>query len=208
MIGIYLIKNTVSGKMYIGQSVEIERRIQNHKSSLLRGVHDNEHLQRAHEKYGKESLVYSVLRECSVDELDYFERYYINYFNSVKAGYNLESGGHALKTHSEETKQRMAQSSIGKNKGNTPWSKGLKLTPEHRQRISEGKTGKKRGTVWNKGKVLSDEYRRMCSERQKGKCPSEETRRKMSESQKNRHARKRQIGAGTQVKQLAERLSK
>lgn len=49
--GIYIIKNNHDGKVYIGQSVDIKRRINHHKRQLIKGVHKNTYLQRAYNLY-------------------------------------------------------------------------------------------------------------------------------------------------------------
>ena len=46
MIGIYKIENKVNGNVYIGQSADIWGRVNKHKSELLKGTHDNYHLQK------------------------------------------------------------------------------------------------------------------------------------------------------------------
>lgn len=43
--GIYALFNTIDGKMYIGKSVNIYTRMQDHHSSLSRNKHRNKHLQ-------------------------------------------------------------------------------------------------------------------------------------------------------------------
>ena len=46
MIGIYKIENKVNGKVYIGQSIDINTRWYNHRKELNGNRHHNEHLQR------------------------------------------------------------------------------------------------------------------------------------------------------------------
>lgn len=46
MIGIYKIENKVNGKVYVGQSIDINTRWKCHISYLNSGIHHNKHLQR------------------------------------------------------------------------------------------------------------------------------------------------------------------
>jgi group I intron endonuclease len=110
MIGIYSISNTANGKRYIGQSRDISKRLWKHRTALSSGIHENLHLQNAYNKYGSEKFTFCVLRECSVDELDAWERILIRHYDSIAHGYNLESGGRFSKTISQETRQRMSES--------------------------------------------------------------------------------------------------
>jgi group I intron endonuclease len=48
--GVYWILNLVNGKVYIGSSVDVENRLQNHKKDLIAGKHRNPYLQRAWNK--------------------------------------------------------------------------------------------------------------------------------------------------------------
>lgn len=81
MIGIYRITNIINNKVYIGQSINIEDRFAHHRSSLSHNRHENEHLQRSWNKYGAQHFMFEVLEECSEEELDSKERYYINLFD-------------------------------------------------------------------------------------------------------------------------------
>lgn len=92
-IGIYKITNLLNGKVYIGQSVDIEKRWSTHKAELKNNYHYNFHLQNAWNKYGEESFEFSVVEECDIDKLNQCEIYWISKFNSYKDGYNLTSGG-------------------------------------------------------------------------------------------------------------------
>ena len=46
MIGIYKIENKVNGKVYIGQSIDIEKRWKEHISCLNNRTHHNDYLQK------------------------------------------------------------------------------------------------------------------------------------------------------------------
>lgn len=61
--GIYIIRNLVNGKVYVGSSVDLCRRKEQHLSDLRRGSHINAHLQRAYNHYGLESFEFEVLEQ-------------------------------------------------------------------------------------------------------------------------------------------------
>lgn len=86
MMGIYKITNQINGKSYIGQSVHIERRWQEHKLPS-----SNSRISLAIKKYGIENFTFEVLEEikdCSI--LTQRESYYIKLYNSiVPNGYNI-----------------------------------------------------------------------------------------------------------------------
>lgn len=95
MCGIYLITNTVTHKVYVGQSVDIERRWKEHKARAFNPNSNNYDtpLARSIRKYGIEAFVESILCECTQEELNEKEAYYIHQFNSlVPNGYNILDG--------------------------------------------------------------------------------------------------------------------
>lgn len=59
--GIYQIRNTVNGKVYVGSAIKILKRWREHKTSLRKGVHHSKHLQKAWVKYGEECFVFEVI---------------------------------------------------------------------------------------------------------------------------------------------------
>ena len=61
--GIYKIINKQTGKFYIGSSNDIEQRWAAHRYRLRKGIHTNQHLLSAWEKYGEESFAFSILQE-------------------------------------------------------------------------------------------------------------------------------------------------
>ena len=91
--GIYEIKNTINNKRYIGQSVDIKKRIKQHKTTLKNNTHGNKHLQYAYNKYGERSFVFNIICQCHLNELDEKEIFYIKKYNSFYDGYNLTQGG-------------------------------------------------------------------------------------------------------------------
>lgn len=128
MIGIYKITNP-KGKIYIGQSVNIEERKNQYKYlskySLGRKIFNSI------KKYGFENHIFEILEECSLEQLDEREIYWGIYFNVLKNGLNLKLGdGRGI--CSEETKQLMSIS-----------AKNI-MNEEHKKKLSIAKLGKPR----------------------------------------------------------------
>ena len=92
-IGIYKIENLINGSIYIGQSIDIEKRWSTHISILNQNNHYNAHLQNAWNKYGSENFQFSIVEECKPLELNDREIYWIKKYDSFINGYNLTSGG-------------------------------------------------------------------------------------------------------------------
>lgn len=67
--------------MYIGQSINVERRLQTHKSMLRRGSHTNIRLQGACNKYGLDSLIFKLVECCEKNMLDTREQHWIDVSN-------------------------------------------------------------------------------------------------------------------------------
>jgi group I intron endonuclease len=76
--GVYCIRNTANGRVYVGSSHEIAQRRANHLCDLRKGAHPNQHLQRAFTKYGEAAFGFEVLEECQENELRLKEQAYIN----------------------------------------------------------------------------------------------------------------------------------
>ena len=85
MMGIYKITNLINGKSYIGQSVHIERRWTEHCLPSATSL-----IARKIKEYGKENFSFEIIEECTSEELDQKEEYYIHFYNSlVPNGYNI-----------------------------------------------------------------------------------------------------------------------
>lgn len=95
-IGIYSFMNNVNFKRYIGQSSNIEHRKQSHiNNSQNKNYKEyNSKLYLAFRKYGLEKFsfeIIEVLSDCSL--LNEREKYWIDYYDSYKNGYNGNPGG-------------------------------------------------------------------------------------------------------------------
>lgn len=123
--GIYKITNKINGKIYIGQSIDIYKRWAKEKKGYV-----NDYLKNAFLRYGLENFTFEIIEECSIEELDEKEIYYISFYKSNEHdfGYNLTRGGKAFKEKVPWNKNKKGLQ--------TPWNKGKKGVQ----------------TAWNKGK--------------------------------------------------------
>ena len=132
MVGIYKITNP-QGKIYIGQSINIEKRWKSYKSKYCaKGQHL---LRNSLKKYKFENHVFEIIIECTVNELNYLERYYQELYNSVGInGLNLKYTTTTDKSGylSNLVKLKISNSLKGKN-----------LSQNHKQKISNAHKGKK-----------------------------------------------------------------
>ncbi len=96
--GIYLIRNAINGKRYVGSARHIENRWCMHRGLLRRGTHHNPHLQAAWAKHGEASFTVSVLEVVmNHQQLVPREQHYID---SLHPEYNKNPiAGSRLGTH-------------------------------------------------------------------------------------------------------------
>ena len=128
---IYLIKNLVNGKCYVGQTIQpVDTRWGQHVSQSLRGSKLILHC--AIRKYGVESFERCILaRAHTIDELNCLEEFHIKVQNTmVPNGYNLMPGGN----NCERTVETRLKQSLAKS--------GKALSSEHRKHLSEARFGK------------------------------------------------------------------
>lgn len=90
---IYIIKNTVNNKVYIGQTrTSVNQRWSEH---LRHANYGNYVINRAMRKYGIKNFYVETLEICDLDILDEREIYYIDLYDSTNKdkGYNVSIGG-------------------------------------------------------------------------------------------------------------------
>lgn len=91
---IYIIKNSINEKVYIGQTARtIEARWNQHKNAALRGETQGIILYNAMRKYGIDNFYISLLEETNIENLNEREKYWIKYYNTYWEGYNQTIGG-------------------------------------------------------------------------------------------------------------------
>lgn len=92
-IGIYSLYWEEQDLIYIGQSVNIERRLQWHISNLKHNMHTNYKVQNAYNSFG--TPTHNILEVCKAEDLNILESVYTDEFNSINNGLNIIEAGHA-----------------------------------------------------------------------------------------------------------------
>lgn len=112
MIGIYKITSP-SGKIYIGQSVNIEKRFKHYK---YKDCKSQRKLYNSFNKYESNNHIFEIIETCIESILTEREGYYQDIFNSINNGLNcrrvttIDKVGYM----SEETKNRIGNSNRGR----------------------------------------------------------------------------------------------
>lgn len=88
--GIYMIRNNVTQKLYIGQSHNVFDRLHWHRLVLNKGTHHCSALQNTWNKHGEDNFSLEQIESCDLSILTEREQYWIDSFNTlVPNGYNL-----------------------------------------------------------------------------------------------------------------------
>lgn len=111
MIGIYKITNKVNGKMYIGQSNNCERRLQEH-CSPSRYKYSRSPIDIAIKKYGRSAFSYEIIEECPLELLNQQETFWIQYYNAVEKGYNCNQGGGQASIGSSNSRAKLTEPEV------------------------------------------------------------------------------------------------
>lgn len=104
--GIYMIKRKDTGQMYIGQSVDIERRWNEHVS---KGKNES-YIDKAINKHGQDNFILMTIEEVSKKQLNDREQYWIKYYNTYNDvnHYNLSPGGDVNPMDNIESRKRVS----------------------------------------------------------------------------------------------------
>ena len=177
-IGIYKITNLINGKVYIGQSTNIEKRWNDYKNLRCKGQIK---LYASLNHYGFESHTFEIIEECNLEMLNERERHYQDFYDVL----NRDKGLNCRLTEttdksgkmSDEAKRKMSEASKG-NKNML----GKKHSPEFCKKLGEMKKGNKNFL----GKKHSEETKKKMSEWQKGIEKSEDAKKNMSNTRKEK----------------------
>lgn len=94
---IYIIKNTINNKVYIGQTInKVSYRFKTHIYYASRG--GDYVIGKAMRKYGISNFYYEIIEQCPVENLNAREIHWIAKYNSTnpKFGYNMSIGGNKI----------------------------------------------------------------------------------------------------------------
>ncbi len=118
--GIYIVKNIINGKRYVGSAINIQKRFCEHQHDLIHNNHDNDYLQKAWNKYGKDNFEFSILEKIKNPSLLIErEQHYLDSLQTFddRYGYNIRK--HAESNlglhHSKETIEKIRKALKGKN---------------------------------------------------------------------------------------------
>ena len=110
MVGIYKITSP-SGRVYIGQSVQIEIRWRNYKK--INEYCIGPKIANSLKKYGPKKHIFEVVEECEISKLDDREVFYKIKYDSINKGLNCELYDNGGGPRSEETKLKIKMSKTG-----------------------------------------------------------------------------------------------
>lgn len=96
-IGIYKYQNKINNHIYIGQSDNIEKRYQQHLYDSKYRPEKSTGIDMAINKYGINNFTFEIIEECSKNELEEKEIYWIDFYDSYNNGYNKTPGGKSLR---------------------------------------------------------------------------------------------------------------
>jgi group I intron endonuclease len=190
--GIYKITCNKTGKCYIGQSIDVERRWGQHRK-----------------KYSPELFSYEILLECDHDTFDFFETAFIDAYDSHRNGFNKTRGGTSIKVRfphqSTRLKYSIAQSKrtghLAAHWGRTHTdatklqiSTSVRESEAHQaaRHLMAAAGARRTGELHHYfGKELSDDHKEKIRKKllgrpspMKGRTTSDETKLKLSEKQK------------------------
>lgn len=210
IICVYSIVNKRNGRMYIGSTIDVEKRFNRHKKDLRAGTHHCIYLQRAWNKYGEDSFSFDILKKCGSEyEVRKVEESYLN--NQYEFLYNVSkrsTGGDLISYHPD-------RENIVKRMTNSLKIRYSKMTPEERRKVfghpgssnpnygrKHSEEAKKRISRANKGNQYAKGSKRTAEQRNKlskiasqrvgdknpffGKKHSEETKKRISQANKGR----------------------
>lgn len=228
---LYRITNTITSKVYIGQSIEPQRRWTKHKTAtraFIAGTNTNpQFIHKAMAKYGIENFVFEIIatslsKEAAGAAEDELIRQYKS--RDPKLGYNLMPGGKIKsgkdhpwwgRSHTEESKHKISDGMKKNQNGKTsPRMSGKAHTDKSKQKISDALKGNKNAKKPNKAhikchickKIIRNAtYCKLCVPRTKIDWPpKEKLLRMISDSNYESVARKLSVSSNAIRKRLAK----
>jgi hypothetical protein len=90
--GIYRIRNLTNDKIYIGSAFRFYDRFRVHLSRLNNNKHDNDHLQKSYNKYGKNNFIFEIIELSTQENIYDLEKKYLDiYWDNGINCYNINT---------------------------------------------------------------------------------------------------------------------
>jgi group I intron endonuclease len=203
--GIYAIRCARNGKLYVGSAVNLVVRWKAHQNALAAQRHHSIRLQRAWNKYGRDTFTFEVVELVEPERLIEREQFHIDAYRSASPsiGFNIcpKAGSTRGAILSDEAKRKMSEAA---KRARTPELrarvsailKGRSLAPEHRANVVAASSQRFRTAehiakvvAARKGIPRSEETKRKVSEGLMGHPVSEETKARLRAAWVRRKAR-------------------
>jgi group I intron endonuclease len=157
--GIYLIKNTVTGKVYVGSSADVDARWYYHRRLLRLNKHDSPKLQNSWNKHGEDAFKFEIIEPVTnLIHLVAIEQTFIDYYKAAESGYNVvpTAGMPPSRLGLKATAETKAKMSASMKKRNG-------FSEEHQAKLiaagaKRGKSGKGKHYHCQNGKFLVSVY--------------------------------------------------
>ena len=118
LVGIYIVRNMNTFRVYVGQTANFKTRKQNHFNTLRNRKHYNKQLQRSFDKHGEGAFEFQVVFACSKETLTEHEDWILeSYRNSPGGVYNQKGPADApMRGHSpsQETREKQRKAQLGR----------------------------------------------------------------------------------------------
>lgn len=112
---IYKISNNIDNRIYIGSTINTNKRWYEHRRNLLNNKHQNIHLQRFVNKYGINSLSFEIIENIVDNKILIREQYYLD---TIDNKFNIANNATAPmlgKSHTKEALNKISKRSSGSN---------------------------------------------------------------------------------------------
>ena len=187
---VYLIRNTLNGKCYIGKTFHFKQRIARHFNGYGGAIL----LERSIAKHGKDNFSVEILHEGIIpDLLAGFEIASIKKYNTKSPyGFNLSDGGEGGVNPSEETLQKMSKAAVAREAKKK--TDGYVVSDMTRQKISKATSQRDNSLVYTPAvrKVMSEKAKeREAKKKTDGCIILDKTRQKISKNSQKMWSKKR-----------------
>lgn len=187
--GIYALINQDNGKVYIGRTIDSNKRKTTHFWMLKANRHPNNHLQSAWNNGNR--FTFEIIEECEPSRCNEREIFWIQHFDSMRNGYNQSLGGETNEgwVCSDETKEKLSESAKGRKFSKETIEKRIQTLKKHFEddpefydsyikNQREKNIGKQ---PWNKGMKCPEDQKRRVSEKLRGRVISDSHKEKLRE---------------------------